>query len=173
MRRLEQSDQEAEIAEHTRAARGSVELVDALAADRGASVRVQARALGLVAGTIADVGMDWFTVDTDVEGPSRRRSVLLPLSSVRSVTGLSGFVDQRGSASARRFGLRLALRALSRDRATVRVHLEDYTVLGTIDRVGQDHINISEHPDDRPPRRAEVRLRHAVPLWSLCAVRQL
>jgi len=173
MLRLEQAQEAAEVTEHTRAARGGVELVEALAADRGAGVRVQARGVGLVIGTIADVGRDWFTVDTDVEGPPRRRAVLLPLTSVQAVSGLSGFADQRPSASARRFGLRLALRALSRDRATVRVHVEDYSVLGTIDRVAQDHIDIAEHPDDRPPRRAEVRMRQAVPLWSLRAVRQL
>ncbi|HKJ12591.1 MAG TPA: hypothetical protein VJ976_09440 [Ornithinimicrobium sp.] len=173
VRRLEQDERAAEIAEQSRAARGRVELVEALAADRGRQVSVRAHGVGRVTGTVAEVGQDWFTVDIDVQAPQRRRSVLLPLSSVQTVSGLSGFVDQRDSVSSRHFGLRLALRALSRDRATVRVHLVDDTVLGTIDRVAQDHIDVSAHPDDVPPRRGQVRTSVAVPFWSICAVRQI
>jgi len=173
MRQLEDADHTAEVAEASRAARGQISLIEALTADLGSGVQVRARGIGRVVGSVSDVGQDWFTLDLDIQGPPRRRSVLLPIGSVQSVSGLSGFADQRASASARRFGLRSALRALSRDRATVRVHQVDDTVLGTIERVAQDHIDVADHPDDAPPRRDQVRTRHAIPFGAICAVRQL
>jgi len=170
---LERSDRVAQVAEQTRAARGGVALLEALTADRGREVSVQARSVGRLLGAIGDVGEDWFTLDMDIQGPRRRRAVLLPVSSVQSVAGLSGFAEQQASASARRFGLRLALRALSRDRSSLRVHLADDIVTGTIERVAHDHVDVAEHPDDQPPRRPQVRTGQTIPLWAICAVRQL
>ncbi len=172
--RLEAADLESEIAERARSERGQASLVQALVADTGRDVTVRVLGLGPVSGAIADVGQDWLMLDSTVQGPARRRSALVPLQAVQSVAGLSGFLDQREGASQRRFGLRSVLRALGRDRTMVRVQLSGgWWVQGTIDRVGRDHCDLAEHPDDAPRRNSEVRAVQSVPFWAMAAIRQI
>ncbi len=74
-----------------------------------------------------------------------------PTSSGRAAT-------RAQSATTRRFGLGYALRALSRDRATVAVHLlgHEAALVGTIDGVGADHLDLAEHPEGTARRRENV-----------------
>ena len=76
------------------------------------------------------------------------------------------------SRTARRFGLGYALRALSRDRATVAVSLVGGgpPLLGTIDAVGADHLDLAEHDEGVPRRRENVRAVATVPFVALVAV---
>ncbi|MGB3187508.1 MAG: hypothetical protein WBG36_01810 [Ornithinimicrobium sp.] len=172
--RLEQAEREAEIAEVTRSERGRVSLIEALAADLGLTLRIEAMGVGRIEGELSEVGSNWCMLEMAVQGPARRRSVLVSVSAIQTVAGLSGSVDQREGASARRFDMRSALRALARDRAMVRIHLASgATVSGTLDRVGQDHIEVADHPEDAPRRASSVRQVHSVPLWALCALRQI
>ncbi|MGB3187307.1 MAG: hypothetical protein WBB15_15745 [Ornithinimicrobium sp.] len=172
--RLEQAEREAEIAEVTRSERGRVSLIEALAADLGRGLRVEAMGIGRIQGDLSEVGNNWCMLEMAMQGPARRRSVLLAVSAIQTVAGLSGSVDQREGVSARRFDMRSALRALARDRAMVRIHLASgSTVSGTLDRVGRDHIEVADHPEDAPRRASAVRQVHSVPLWALCALRQV
>ncbi|MGB3830022.1 MAG: hypothetical protein WA962_14735 [Ornithinimicrobium sp.] len=172
--RMEQTELAADVSERTRAERGQIALIQRLAADAGRELVVDVQGVGRVGGTLSEVGLDWFIVDSTTHGPHRSRAVLVSLAAVQSVTGLTGFADQRDGALQRRFGLRSALRALGRDRARVRIHLSGGgTVQGTIDRVGLDHCDVADHADDAPRRSSEVRHVHALPLWAVSAVRQV
>lgn len=172
--RLEQAERAADVADQVRSERGHIALLEVLAADVGRTVAVQAQGVGALTGVLREVGQDWCMLESATAGSSRQRAVLLPAASLQSVTGLSGFADQREGASRRRFGIRSALRALGRDRAMVRVYLTaGGAVQGTIDRVGLDHFDVADHPDDAPRRASEVRGVHAVPLWAMCALRQV
>lgn len=172
--RLERVELEAEVSERARSERGQVAMAHALAADCGREISLDLLGVGRVMGVLRDVGQDWCVLESPTQGPRRSRAVLLALPAVQSVTGLTSFVDQREGVSQRRFGMRSALRALSRDRVQVRIHLTGGgTVQGTIDRVGRDHCDVAEHADDAPRRGRDVRATHTVPLWAVAAVRQV
>ena len=90
--------------------------------------------------------------------------VLVPLGGRGHRCARSGR-SRRPARTARRFGLGYALRALSRDRATVAVSLVGGgpPLLGTIDAVGADHLDLAEHDEGVPRRRENVRAVATVP----------
>ncbi len=96
--------------------------------------------------------------------------VLVPLAGVLTLRSLA--VQSSAGRTARRFGLGYALRALSRDRATVAISLAGAgpRLLGTIDAVGADHLDLAEHPEGVPRRRENVRAVTTVPFTALVAV---
>lgn len=161
----------ADVAEHTRAQRGQQSLADRLAADLGRPVRVRVRGAGVVDGELAELGMDWLALSVPNPARSRSRSVLVPMGAVLAVWGLSGRAEQHPGVGARRLGLRQALRAVSRDRDLVRVcDVDGGQVAGTIDRVGQDHLDLSDHPEDQPRREVAVRRRVVIPFQAVAVV---
>lgn len=163
---LERQERDAEIAEHTRAERGRVELADRLAASRGHALRIRVVGLGWLTGQVEEAALDWLLLRS---GPDSRGELVVPHAAVVAVEGLTGRADQRP----RRLGLRHALRALSRDRARVRIHLTDGDqVGGTIDRVLADHVDLSRHPEDEPRRVGAVRGTVTLPCAALAAVRR-
>lgn len=149
----------ADVAEHTRARRGQQVLTDRMAADLGRAVRLRVADAGVLEGTLQELGTDWLGLQVDLPG-ARGRSVLVPVHALRAVWGLSGRADPDEGVAQRRLGLRQALRAISRDRAMVRLtDLEGGQLSGTIDRVGRDHLDLRERPDDgtgRPRRPGTV-----------------
>jgi hypothetical protein len=158
----------AEIADRTRRERALLDAQARLLANLGAGGIALRLPAGVVVGRLVDVGPDWVLLE-----PRPDRPVLVPLSAVRAVTGLEAGA-RRAGVVARRFVLGAALRAVSRDRATVElVDVDGRTVTGTIDVVGSDHLELSEHPADEPRRRENVVERHLVPFWALAAVRRL
>lgn len=65
-----------------------------------------------------------------------------------------------------------ALRALARDRATVVVtDVAGGRIAGTVDAVGKDWCDISEHPIDEARRPGQVRARRTVPTGAIVMVR--
>lgn len=165
---LARVERDLEIAEHTRAERGQVALADRLAAGEGAPVRLRVRGLGEVSGVPLTVGLDWLLLD---RGPAvvAGRELVVPLAAVLAVEGLTRRADGRP----RRLDLRHALRAVSRDRATVRVHLVDGDHLsGTVNRVLADHLDLSRHPDHEPRRAGAVRGLTSLPYAALASVRR-
>lgn len=170
---LELQERNAEVAEHVRAERGQVELVHRLAADPGALLRLRVRGVGWVDVLLSDVGQDWLLAHGGGTG-RMGRELLIPLTAVSAVDGLADRADPRAQAASRRFGLRHALRAVSRDRAGVRIHDVDGDHLtGTIDAVLADHLDLARHADDEPRRAAAVRGRVSLPYSALAMVRRL
>lgn len=161
-----------EVVDSTRSERGRVLWAERLLATTEQPVRVRVRGVGQLTGTVHEVGADWLVLLIAVQGPARRGEVLVPQKAVLSVSGLSPRADQR--ATRRLLDLRLALRALSRDRSVVRVtDVEGGQLTGTIDRVGRDHVDVADHADDIPRRAGAVRAVHTVPLAALATVRQI
>ncbi len=161
----ERRDRDAEVADRTRRERAGITLQSRLAAHRGRTLRLTVRAGGRVEGEITDLGDDWVLLATG----AGRREALVPLPSVTSVTGLgAGAVQER---TARRFGLGYALRALSRDRAVVRViDVDGSVVVGTIDAVGADSLDLAEHPAELPRRATNVLAVRTIPLAAVALV---
>ena len=165
---LEQSRElDAEVADRTRRERAQLDLQSRLLANRGATVGARVRS-GVLTGVVADVGPDWLLLELRPEWP-----VLVSLAALRSVTGLApGAVTP--TTVARRFALGAALRAVSRDRATVALTDVDARVtVGTIDVVGADHLEIAEHASDEVRRASNVVGRHLVPFTAIESVRRL
>ncbi len=156
-----------EVAERTRRERALVPLVDRLAAGVGAHL-----ALGLVGGVrvegdLADLGDGWVLLRT-----AAGRDLLVPAGAVATVAGPGVGGGSAATHTARRFGLGHALRALSRDRATVAVCLVGGgpALVGTIDAVGADHLDLAEHPEGTPRRRENVTARTTVATAALLLV---
>lgn len=166
----EEAERRGEVAEHTRDSWGRVALADRYLADLGRFVRV--RVLGGVSleGKLSELGHGWLVL-ADSAG-ARPRESLVVTANVLTVQGLSGRSDVgRPGRVQRTLGLRHILRALSRDRSTVRAHLVEGGILtGTIDRVGADHLDLGAHPADLPRRTREVHSVLTIPVASLAAL---
>jgi hypothetical protein len=163
---------DAEVADRTRAERARLTLADRVVAQRG-------RVLGwhLVDGThltgrVEEAGADWALVRE--AGPA---SWLVPTEAVAGIAGLTSAAAAPHDADGRprlRLPITVVLRAMARDRAGVLVHLVDGAALsGTIDHVGQDHVDLALHPADevrRPVQASDVRV---VPLRAVVRLRLL
>jgi hypothetical protein len=116
-------------------------------------------------GRVGGVGADWLLL------VAAGAEVLVNLASVESVVGLgpeAADPDSEGPVVAK-LGLGHALRAVARDRAEVRLTTTGGSShVGTIDRVGADHLELTEHPAGEPRRRVGRRL---VPFVALATVR--
>lgn len=168
---LELRERQVEIAEHTRAERGQVSLLDRLGAHQGHPLRLRVRGVGWVAGRLSGLGTDWLLLEGTTRS-TRDHELLVPVAGICRVEGLGVRAD--AGAVPRRLGLRHALRGLSRDRARVRVHdLDGDHLTGTIDAVLADHLDLARHADDEPRREAAVRTRVSLPYSALAMVRRL
>lgn len=168
----------AEVADRTRRERAQLGLFDRLTALLdGPVVELRVAGAGLVRGVVTGCGPEWVLVDQRGDLPlsvregAADRPVLVAVPAVRGVIGLSGAATS--SAVARGFGLGAALRAVSRDRAVVDVvDIDGVVVTGTLDTVGQDLVEVAEHPSDLPRRPEHVVRVVAVPFAALAAVRR-
>lgn len=159
----------AEVAERTRREGALLRTQDRLLAAVGHVVTVTTGVGGTVGGQLMDVGPDWLLLDE----PGHREA-LIPLAAVLAVSGLgrrSGVPGAEGEVG-RRLDLRSALRGLARGRAAVSVVLRDGSLLlGTLDRVGADHLELAEHPPGEPRRAGAVRQVRLVPFSALVLLR--
>jgi hypothetical protein len=166
-----------EIADRTRREWARISLADRLGAARlrTMSIRVHDapagfRALRL---TVSAVGTDWFL------GVSHTGSVpvdwLLPTSSLLTVDDLGvsarspdtkGLVDQRYDFSA-------ILRGWVRDRRPVVIGVAGVgEVSGTLDRAGQDHVDIALHHADEFRRSAQLSGTQTIALGAIRWIRR-
>ena len=165
----DQSDLAGEVADRTRWEVARVALAERLATAVGADLVVGLAAGEQVRGRLERVGPDWALFSV----PGQPDAVV-PLGAVESVTGLPGvpLSSAPGGAVTGRLDLALALRTLARDRAPVRLRLRSGgTVVGTIDRVGADYVEIAEHALDEARRAGEVRAVRTVAMTALVVVR--
>ncbi len=162
----ERRELDSEVAERTRRERALVDLGSRLAATSGSGVALSLDGGSRVEGTVQDLGADWVLLRARLS-----TDVLVPLGAVVTVSGLAGRSEELRSA--RRFGLGYALRALSRDRATVGATLrgaEGVGAIGTIDAVGADHLDLAEHPEGELRRRQNVRRVLTIPFAALVSI---
>lgn len=155
-----------EVAERTRRERALVTLPARLAAAVGTPVRMSMAGGLQVDGVLKDLGEDWLLVRAAADA----HEVLVPFAALMAVRALGP--HSTPARGARRFGLGYALRALSRDRATVVISLVGAgpRLLGTIDAVGADHLDLAEHLEGLPRRRENVRAVATVPFAAVVAV---
>ncbi len=180
----DRADFDAEVADLARAERAVLSLGDRLRAHVGRPLRLHlVDGEELLAGVV-EVGRDWIglAVRTQTRHPTADGGhagpeviALVPLSAVAGVEGLTRASAPAPDADAPpvlRAGLGVALRALARDRAYVRVTVRGgSTVAGTVDRVGADHVDVAMHPPDQPRRPAAVTGVRTVPRSALVVVR--
>lgn len=100
-------------------------------------------------GLLADVGAQWLLL---AEGP---REHLVPLAAVATVAGLGVIAAPPAGVVESRLGFGHALRALARDRCVVRVLTTGGGLVGRLDAVGTDHVDVAlVRPDDERPTGA-------------------
>ena len=92
----------------------------------------------VVAGRLADAGSQWLLL----AGPASRQS-LVPLSAVQAVSGLASHAAPDEGPVRTRLGLPHALRALARDRVEVQVCTASRCLVGRLDRVGADQLDVT------------------------------
>lgn len=170
----------AEQPDRERVAIGAVTTVERLAGAVDRPVRLGLAGGAAIAGVLLAVGPDWLLV---AEGG--QRDCVLPLRSVAVVHGLTAATGPAPSGLDLRLDLRYALRGLARDRAPVQIALAGWAgvggspatagasgeLIGTIDRVGADFIEVALHPAGEPRRAGAVRSVALVPLASILLVR--
>lgn len=125
----------AEVPDLTRAERAGLRLEDRLRALRGTRVRAGLHDGFAVDGRLAEVGGGWLLV---VDEPHEH---LVPLAAVVTVLGAT-LPTAPPPGTLERLGLSHALRALARDRRRVRVETAAGTLMGRIDAVGADHLEL-------------------------------
>lgn len=154
---------DAEVAERTRTERSKVTLGERISGAVGAHLVIRLRGGSVARGRLDDCGDGWLLL---VEDGGRQQLV-----SVAAVLGASGLGRPRDDTRARRFGIGSAVRGISRDRRAVAViDVDGGTVHGTIDGVGADAFDITEHPLDSPRRAANVRGERVVPFAAVALI---
>lgn len=154
---------DAEVAERTRTERSKVTVGERVAGAVGSPVVVRLRGGSIARGVLEDSGDGWLLL---VEGTGRQ--LLVPTG---AVLGVSGLGRPRDDTRARRFGMGSALRGISRDRRAVAVvDVDGGTVHGTIDAVGADAFDLTEHPLDSPRRPEHVRGERVIPFAAVALI---
>jgi hypothetical protein len=163
-----QRELQLEVSDRTRRERAQVGLHERLIAHRGLGIELRLRAGVVVSGTVADAGSDWLLVNDRAD-----RGSLVPFGSIVAISGLGGRAAVGPSlATAKRFGLGYALRGLSRDRSVVSLaDISGSVTTGTVDGVGADALDLSEHPADLARRSENVVARRVIPFTAIVVVR--
>jgi hypothetical protein len=164
---------DAEVADRSRREAALLALVDRARAAAGHPVVLRVAGAGAVEGRLAGVGSEWLLLTDDVAGSERE--CLVALSAVISLSGLAAWTatpEAAGQIGAR-LGLGVVLRGIARDRSGLAVTLVDgSTFTGTLDRVGADFVEISEHAPGEPRRSGAVTGVRTVPFQGLAVLRR-
>ena len=163
-----QRERDLEVSDRTRRERAQVGLHERLIAHQGLRVELRLVAGVLVTGKVADVGSDWVLVHDAGD-----RGSLVPFPAIVAITGLGPrAAASSGAATAKRFALGYALRGLSRDRSVVSLaDIAGSVATGTIDAVGADALDLSEHPLDVARRTENIVARRVIPFSAIVVVR--
>ena len=133
------ADVRAEVADLARAERASITLADRARSSIGRPVRILVGDSDLVEGQLVDAAPQWLLLATS---PVRR--ALVPVDAVSAVDGLALHAAPAAGTVESRLGLGHALRALARDRVAVRVRAGGAELTGRIERVGADHLDLTD-----------------------------
>jgi hypothetical protein len=175
----------AESADRERVAGGAILATQRLSGCVGSTVRVRLAGGPIISGILRGVGPDWLLL---TEG--HQRDALVASVAVIAVEGLTASTGRELTGIALRLDLRKALRGLTRDRAPVALALAGWTggaaglgaaagsagageIIGTIDRVGADFVEVAVHAAWEPRRAGVVRSVALVPVAAIVLVRAL
>ena len=163
-----QRELELEVSDRTRRERAQVGLHERFIAHRGLGVELRLAAGVLVSGRVADAGLDWLLVHDQGD-----RGSLVPFGAIVAINGLGvRAAVGPGVATAKRFNLGYALRGLSRDRSVVSLaDIGGLVTTGTVDAVGADALDLSEHPADVARRAENIVARRVIPFTAIVVVR--
>lgn len=156
----------AESGDLARAQRAEITLVRRCLAAGDARLVVTVPA-GDVVGVCVEAAEQWLLLRTE------QGDVLVAARAVRYVRGVPHDAAAAQGRVARSLTLGHVLRRLARDRLPVAIHVVDSELRGTIDAVGQDHLDLAEHPLDEYRRAGSVRALTAVPFSAVSSVRVL
>jgi hypothetical protein len=160
----ERAARASEVVERTRAERATLTLLDRLLAHHGRQLAWHLVDGDVLPGRLLDVGADWVMVQAGSD-------CLVPLQALAGVAGLSRLAEP-GRQAARRLGLGVVLRGLSRDRSTVVVRVRGgRLVRGTVDRVGADHLDLAVHAADEVRHAGSVSAVQTIPFAAVISVR--
>jgi hypothetical protein len=160
---------DAEVADRSRRESALLTMAERLGGSLGGRVGLHVVGAGRIDGRLVEVSAEWLLLAGDAGA-----QVLVTMSAVQSVTDLTPTSEPTSATAAGqrvRLGLGVALRAIARDRSPVVVHLTGGgTVEGTLERVGADFVELTEHPaaEVRPRRAGAVR---TVPFAAVALVR--
>jgi len=163
-----QRELELEVSDRIRRERAQVGLHERLIAHRGLGIELRLAAGVQVYGTVADAGSDWLLVHDRGD-----RGTLVPFGAIVAVNGLgTRAAVGPAMATAKRFALGYALRGLSRNRSVVSLtDIGGSVTTGTVDAVGVDALDLSEHPADVARREENIVARRVIPFTAIVAVR--
>ena len=134
-----------EVAELVRTERAAVTTADRVRDAGGSVLRVHVAADEVVEGTVVDAAAQWLLIDV---GQGRR--ALVPTAAMCVVDGLGRRAAPPAGRVESALSLGHVLRALGRDRAVVAVRTAAGEVVGRIDGVGADHLDLGlEQPAGR------------------------
>lgn len=182
---LADAEAAAELADRERVAIGAVQTTQRLSGSIGSAVRVRLAGGPLVTGTLRGVGPDWLLL-----AQGQGRDCLVALSAVIAVEGLTASTGNELIGLALRLDLRRALRGMVRDRSPVALAMTGWSggtagsgvsaysagsaeIIGTIDRVGADFLEVAVHAAWEPRRAGAVRSVALVPLSAIVLVRAM
>lgn len=126
-----------DVAELTRAERSRVRLVDRLRASVGSRVRVVTGGGDAVDGVLVEAAAEWLLVDLGVG-----RRAVVPTAAVHVIEGVGPHVAPPATRTESALGLGHVLRALARDRVVATVRTAAVTLVGRLERVGADHVDV-------------------------------
>jgi hypothetical protein len=170
LEQLSLAERDAEIADRTRAELARVSMLDRLRASVGGTVICWLGDGVVVRGCLNRVGADFILLN------QARGETVVPLTAIVLLEGLGeGAVsaDVAGRVVSR-LGLTAVLRSLARDRSAVRLCVGvDRALVGTVQRVGSDFLQLAVHEAEESPRPGAVRATPVIPLARLTSVERV
>ena len=161
---------DSEINERTRAEMVSTELADRLRAAVGCRIAAHLNCGDVVRGALSHAGADALLLNEE------QHQVLIPYMAVMWYEGLGRAAVAEPSRVRKGIGLAHSLRGLARDRAelsvTVKGHgSEPARLVGVIDRVGKDHLDLAVFTPGEARRSSQVKQVAVIPFAALGAIR--
>ncbi|GAA1341858.1 hypothetical protein [Arthrobacter roseus] len=159
---------ESEVSERVRLEQSGIEFADRMRGQVQRHLRVRVEGGTVFGGEVTHVGSEWLVIRDGM------RSILLPFQGLQSVEGLGRFSSIEDSVGRRRLGMASAFRALARDRAGVAIYLRgsegSSSLVGTIDRVGRDFIEVALAPVGELRSAENISGIYAIPFSALLAI---
>ncbi|GAA3696597.1 hypothetical protein GCM10022377_06830 [Zhihengliuella alba] len=161
-------DRAAEVQEMVRIEKSQVALAARLVAWVGQSVDATTLGGQRFSGVLSHVGTGWITLG------AAPLEYLLLTSAVRSLVADGERVAPESDLRQTKISLRMALRAVARDRAPVTIYAVDGSAAatGTVDYVGVDFIQIAAHSVGEYVSNSRIVARHVLPLSGVAALQR-